>query len=131
MLNYEFPPLGGGAATACNNLLREFEKNKNIKIDLITSSPDKYYKEKMGDDLLLYRLDIGKGSDNGHYQKHMDLLRYSFQSFFYARKLMKKTDYDLVHAWFGIPAGFVAMLLGKTYIVALRGMDPYWLYTLV
>ncbi|MEA2020136.1 MAG: glycosyltransferase family 4 protein [Patescibacteria group bacterium] len=123
MLNYEYPPLGGGAATACQSLLKEFAKRPDLEIDLITSSPDSYYEETLNGNITVYHLDINKNSKNGHYQKHKDLLRYAANSFSFAKKLKKDKNYDLTHAWFGIPAGFVAMFLGKPYIVALRGMD--------
>ena len=32
VLNYEFPPLGGGAGNATYYLLKEFAKNNNIEI---------------------------------------------------------------------------------------------------
>jgi len=38
MLNYEFPPLGGGAGNATYYMLKEFSKYPNLEIDLITSS---------------------------------------------------------------------------------------------
>ena len=38
MLNYEFPPLGGGAANANYYMLKEFAKVKDLEVDLITSS---------------------------------------------------------------------------------------------
>ncbi len=38
MLNYEYPPLGGGAANQTDYTLREYYNNKNITIDLVTSS---------------------------------------------------------------------------------------------
>ncbi|MFW6110118.1 MAG: glycosyltransferase family 4 protein [Patescibacteria group bacterium] len=123
MLNYEYPPLGGGAATACQNLLKEFANRPDLEIDLITSSPDKHHQDTLNGNITVYRLDIGKGAKNGQYQKYKDLMRYSWKSFLFAKKLQRKKDYDLVHAWFGIPAGFVAMFLGKPYLVALRGMD--------
>jgi len=127
MLNYEFPPLGGGAANANFYLLKEFVKEKNLKIDLITSSVNEFKKEKISKNIALYRLDIGKNKQNFHYQTNRDLLVYSFKAYFFAKKLLKKNNYDLIHAWFGIPCGFIAMLLGKPYIVALRGSDvPFY-----
>ncbi|OGJ19834.1 hypothetical protein A3K73_03640 [Candidatus Pacearchaeota archaeon RBG_13_36_9] len=40
ILNYEFPPLGGGAGNATYYLLKEFSKPeyKDLGIDLVTSS---------------------------------------------------------------------------------------------
>jgi len=127
MLNYEFPPLGGGAANANYYLLKEFAKEKDLKIDLITSSVDKFKKEKFSKNITLYHLNIGKNDQNLHFQTNKDLLIYSFKSYFFAKKLLKKNNYNLIHAWFGIPCGFIAMLLGKPYIVALRGSDvPFY-----
>jgi glycosyltransferase involved in cell wall biosynthesis len=43
------------------------------------------------------------------------------------KELLKKEKYDLVHAFFGVPCGFIAMLSGKPYIISLRGSDvPYY-----
>jgi L-malate glycosyltransferase len=127
MLNYEFPPLGGGAANANYYLLKELAKEKDLVIDLVTSSVGKFKKEKFSQNITLHRLDIGKDKNNLHYQTNKDLLVYSLKAYFYSKKLVKKNNYDLVHAWFGIPNGFIALLLGKPYIVALRGSDvPFY-----
>ena len=127
MLNYEFPPLGGGASNANFYLLKELAKKKDLKIDLITSSVDKFKKEKFSSNINIYYLDIGKNNQNPHFQTNKELLVYSLKSYFFARKLLKKNNYNLVHAWFGIPCGFIATLLGKPYIVSLRGSDvPFY-----
>ncbi|MCD6226142.1 glycosyltransferase family 4 protein [bacterium] len=134
MLNYEFPPLGGGAANANYYLLKEFARFKELKVDLITSSTERFKKQKFSPNITIYFLDIGKRRKNLHYQTNKDLIIYSIKSYLLARKLLKKNSYDMIHAWFGIPCGFVAMLLKKPYIVSLRGSDVpfynprfYWL----
>jgi L-malate glycosyltransferase len=127
MLNYEFPPLGGGAGNANYYLLKEFTKDKRIKIDLVTSSISEFKKEKFSNNINIYYLNIGKNKNKIHYQTNKDLLLYSFKAYFFARRLIKKNNYSLIHAWFGIPCGFIAMLLGKPYIIALRGSDvPFY-----
>ena len=47
VLNYEFPPLGGGAANATYYLLKEFIKYPDLKIDLVTSSVNKFKIENL------------------------------------------------------------------------------------
>jgi len=127
MLNYEFPPLGGGAGNANFYLLKEFAKNKKLEIDLVTSSIDKFTKEKFSHNITLHRLNIGKGKKNLQYQISKDLIVYFIKALLYSKKLMKKKNYDLIHAWFGIPCGLIALLLGKPYIVSLRGSDvPFY-----
>ena len=134
MLNYEFPPLGGGAANACFHFLKELTKIKNLKIDLITSSTFSFKKEKFSSNINIYYLNIGKNKRNLHFQTSKDLFFYSLRAYFFAKKLIKKNNYNLIHAWFGIPSGLIAFLLKKPYIVSLRGSDVpfynprfYWL----
>jgi glycosyltransferase involved in cell wall biosynthesis len=127
ILNYEFPPLGGGAGNATYYLLKEFAKNKEIEIDLVTSSADKYGEEEFSDNINIYYLNIGKRGGNFHNQSKKDILKYSWKAYKFCRKLKKSNDYDLTHAFFGIPCGFIAMLLRSPYIVSLRGSDvPFY-----
>ena len=61
MLNYEFPPLGGGASNATKYLLKEFSSKPNIKVDLVTSSAiNKMDVEKFSDNINIYKLPINK-----------------------------------------------------------------------
>lgn len=122
-LNYEFPPLGGGAGNAVYFLLKEFSKKNNLQIDLITSSIGKYRKEKFSSNTNIYYLNIGKNSKKLHYQSAKDLLVYTWKAYFKSKQLVKENNYDLIHAFFGIPCGFIALLLGKPYIVSLLGSD--------
>ncbi len=126
LLNYEFPPLGGGAGNATYYLLRELSKNSDLEIDLITSSVDKYRTELFSQNINIHFLDIGK-KDNLQYQSEADLIKYSWKAFNLSKKLKKQKRYSLVHAFFGIPCGYVAQLLKLPYIVSLRGSDvPFY-----
>jgi len=126
MLNYEFPPLGGGAGNATYYLLKEFSKIKNLEIDLVTSSIDKFKIEQFAKNIKIHFLDISK-KGNLHYQSNKDLLTYSIKAKKYCKKLIKEKNFDLIHAFFGIPCGYIAMKLGLPYIVSLRGSDvPFY-----
>ncbi len=141
VLNYEFPPLGGGAGNATYYLLKEFAKNSKLsagwRIDLVTSSVDKFRTEQFASNITIHFLDIGK-KGNLHYQSNLDLLKYSWRAYRYCRKLKTQKKFDLIHAFFGIPCGYIAMKLGLPYIVSLRGSDVpfynrrfYWLDKLI
>ena len=39
LLNYEFPPIGGGAANANLCLLKQYAGKKDLQIDVLTSAP--------------------------------------------------------------------------------------------
>jgi glycosyltransferase involved in cell wall biosynthesis len=126
ILNYEYPPLGGGAASATKNILKQFAKREDLEIDLVTSSTEKYREEQFSENIHIYFLDIKKKGPL-HLQGRKDLLRYSWKAFLKAKKLNRQKDYDVIHAFFGIPCGFLAMLIDDDYIVSLRGSDvPFY-----
>lgn len=138
MLNYEFPPLGGGAGNATYYLLKEFSRCPDLEIDLVTSSADAFRIERFSGNIKVHFLDINKNGRDLHYQANRDLFVYAWKAYRYARKLLKPEKYHLCHAFFGIPCGYLAMKLGLPYIVSLRGSDVpfynrrfYWLDKLV
>lgn len=127
-LNYEYPPLGGGAANATAYLLDEFSRMPDVSVELVTSSIDaEYRRESIGENIVIHRLPIGKNAKNLHFQSLKDLIIYSFKAYFFARKLMKREKYDMAQAFFTVPSGAVAWKLrrefGIPYIVSLRGSD--------
>jgi L-malate glycosyltransferase len=133
MLNYEFPPLGGGAGNACYYLLKEFSHDNDLTVDLVTSSVGKFKKEKFSQNITIHYLDIQK-KGSLHYQSNKDIAMYYFKAYGYCKKLVIANKYDIAHAFFGFPSGYIAMKLGLTYIVSLRGSDVpfynkrfYWL----
>jgi len=125
-LNYEYPPLGGGAGNATHYLLKEFSKIDGVEIDLVTSSSGKSKEESVSKNIKVYFLDIGK-KRNFHYQSYRDLLTYTYKAYGYCKTLVSKNNYDVCHAFFGIPCGWIARKLKVPYIVSLRGSDvPFY-----
>ncbi len=127
-LNYEYPPLGGGAGNATSYILKEFSQIPDLKVDLVTSAHDnKFSTEKIGENITIHKLPIGDKSQNLHFQSQKDLVVYAWKAFWYSQKLIREKEYDLSHSFFGIPCGFVSMLLKWKhkipYIVSLRGAD--------
>lgn len=126
--NYEYPPLGGGAATASSNILREFSKISSLDVDFVTSSHDEnFHLEKIGNNIKIYKLPIGKNKKNLHFQSKKDLLIYTWKAYWYSKKLLKKNKYDLTHSFFSVPCGFLSLILKQTnklpYVISLRGAD--------
>ena len=126
--NYEFPPLGGGAGNASHYLLREYAKNPDIKVDFVTSSVDeKQHVLKLGENVTIYRLPIGKNPDNIHYQSKGELIKYARAAYKFSKQLVKENQYDLTHSFFTVPCGYISYKLWKKYklpyIISLRGSD--------
>jgi L-malate glycosyltransferase len=127
-LNYEYPPLGGGAATASSNILREFSKIHDLKVDLVTSSHDEaFHLEHVGERISIHKLPIGKNEKNLHFQSQKDLLVYSWKACWYSQKLIKQNNYSLTHSFFSVPCGFLSLLFKFQYkipyVISLRGAD--------
>ena len=124
MLNYEYPPLGGGASNATYYLLKEFSQINDVTIDLITSSAiNKFEEEKFSDDIKIYKLNVNKKEI--HYWTQFEIIKWSIRAYFLSKKLINQNEYDILHCWFGWPSGIIGYLFRKRmpYIVALRGSD--------
>ncbi len=121
MINYEFPPLGGGTGIANKYLLKELKNKKNLKVDVLTSSIDKYEKESFSKNIRIIKLDISKNGQNIHHQTSINLISFFVKSIVFTLKNRQK--YDLIHAFSGLPGGVTALFSGKSYIVSLRGTE--------
>ncbi len=128
--NYEYPPLGGGAGNATEYMLREFSAFPDMEIVLVTSSVDDVHRtEYPAPNVRIERLPVGKkdGARDLHFQSKANLLEYSWKSWIFSRKLLKRETFDCMHAFFSVPSGFVTRLLSMEfhipYVVSLRGSD--------
>lgn len=124
VLNYEYPPLGGGAANALFHIVREFARDGEPLVDVVTSAADGVFAiETLAETVTVHKLPVRK--DQIHYWTQREILDYSIRGLRYARTLLKDHDYDLCHAFFALPCGLMARRLrGKMpYIVSLRGSD--------
>lgn len=127
-LNYEYPPLGGGAGNATAYLLKEYSHIADLEVHLVTSSvDDSAHHFFVGNNITVHSIPIGKNGKNVHHQSEKDLLTYAWRGYHFADKLLKKEKFDVIHAFFTVPCGYMAMKLGKKYnvpyIVSLRGAD--------
>ncbi len=126
--NYEYPPLGGGAANATFCILNEFSKMPGISVNLVTSSIDeKYHIEEVGENVRVHRLPIGKNPKNLHFQSQKDLLLYTWKAYWFSKRLCRENKFDVAISFFTVPCGFISLLLKNKfklpYIVSLRGSD--------
>lgn len=129
-LNYEYPPLGGGAATATEAILTEFAKKEDLEVHLVTSAVGSSLDHlRLGGEVYIHRVPIGKDPGRLHSQSIRDILVYTWKAFFFLRKLMRteKRPFDATIAFFTIPCGFLAAIVkrlaGIPYVVSLRGAD--------
>lgn len=131
-LNYEYPPLGGGASVATEAILREWAKNPGVEVHLVTAAVGGAIEHiRVGGETYVHRLPIGKNPDQLHSQSLRDICVYSIRTAFFLWRFVrlesKKRSFDVTLAFFTVPCGFLAYLMkliyGVPYVVSLRGAD--------
>ncbi|MHC4396444.1 MAG: glycosyltransferase family 4 protein [Planctomycetota bacterium] len=124
MLNYEFPPIGGGAGQAHQSLLRQYAQTGKLKIDVLTSAPKPgFFEEKFSENIIIYKVGVHKKSL--HYWRKIEVIEWLLKSRSHYRRVLQDTDYDLVHSFFGFPSGWLCFATANKlpYIISLRGSD--------
>lgn len=124
MLNYEYPPIGGGAGNAFRNLLIEYAKRNDLSIDVLTAGQGpKNSVEQFSDAIHIYKVGIHK--KNLHFWTKREVIEWLFKAKRQLKKLLSDHQYDLAHAFFGFPTGWLTYYHRKQlpYIISLRGSD--------
>lgn len=124
IVNYELPPIGGGGGKACLNLLEEYAKASDLEFDVLTS----FHKpginiEKFSDNIKIYRIGVRK--KKLHYWRKIEVLEWLWKANRYYKKMIRLKKYDLIHAFFGFPSGWLCYKSRNQipYIISLRGSD--------
>ncbi len=124
MLNYEFPPIGGGAASAHLCLLKQYIHNDELKIDVLTSAAQPGFShESLSENITIYKVGVHK--KQLHYWRKIEVVEWLLKAGFHYRKMLRRNSYDLVHAFFGFPTGWLCYKTANRlpYIISLRGSD--------
>jgi len=129
MLNFEFPPIGGGAGYALLAILKQYANRNDMRVDVLASAPPLGGKqlgifiEKFSDNITIYK--VGLHKKNLHFWRKTEVIEWLFKAKFYYRKLLRENDYDLVHAFFGFPTAYLCYRSADKlpYIISLRGSD--------
>lgn len=124
IINYEFPPLGGGAATATQYVSRELVK-MGSEVLVLTSRYRDLPREEVIDGVNIIRIPVlRKQKDRCSIP---EMISFMASSSWFGFKHLKRYKPDAAITFFSIPCGHVG-LLGKwffktPYIVSLRGGD--------
>jgi glycosyltransferase involved in cell wall biosynthesis len=125
VLNYEYPPLGGGAGNATYFLSREWGR-MGIITDIITTwftDLDEITHES--DNVTVYR--VKSRRKKASQSNPGEMVRYIFKAYKKAKELLAQNKYDLTIAFFSIPSGVISYRLYTRYkipyYILLRGGD--------
>ena len=124
MINYEFPPIGGGAGQAHLRLLKAFCETDGLSVDVLTSGINQGVShESLSDDIHIYRVGIKKKSL--HFWRKIEVMMWLYKSRKIYQKMIDNNKYDLVHSFFAFPSAWHCYRSRHTlpYIISLRGSD--------
>lgn len=124
MLNYEFPPIGGGAANANLRLLRQYAGKDGLHVDVLTSAPKPgLVVEEFAGNITIYKVGIHK--KNLHFWRKTEVIEWLVRARRHYRRLLRRNDYDLAHAFSGFPTGWLCYRTAERlrYVISLRGSD--------
>jgi glycosyltransferase involved in cell wall biosynthesis len=124
VLNYEFPPLGGGASPISYEISKGYVNFGN-KVDVVTMKFKNLPKFENKDGVDIYRVSCIRS------KKEMchpwEQLSYVISAKRFLKKHLKNVKYDACHCHFIIPTGIIALWLKKNYnldyIITSHGSD--------
>jgi glycosyltransferase involved in cell wall biosynthesis len=124
MLNYEFPPIGGGGGQAHLALLRQYAAWRELEVDVLTSAAGRgVAMEQFSGNITIRRVGIRK--KDLHLWKRSEVIAWLAKAGSQYRRMLRDKRYDLVHAFFGFPTGWICYRNRRSppYVVSLRGSD--------
>ena len=124
LINYEYPPLGGGAGNATANIARELA-GLGVEVVVLTSAFGDFPREETVDGYRIHRVaTVRRRADRCSV---FEMLVFMASAAVGIMGLLRRWRPDLSVAFFGIPSGPVAWLgrviFGVPFVVALRGGD--------
>jgi glycogen synthase len=131
VLNYEYPPLGGGAGVATAALAHGLAE-KGVTVDVVTSGVEGNSERRESErqwemaegGLTLYR--VHSRRTGLHEAGMLGAASYLWSALPVVRRLLRTHRYDAVHIFFSLPTGALLPFLnlhGAPVIVSLRGSD--------
>lgn len=124
LLNYEYPPLGGGAANATYFLARSLVALGH-RVTVITSGLGAEESCHLEQGVKVHRLRTGRAAPDR--STIGDMSRYILAAMRHAPRIAREENCEAAIAFFSIPSGLVARWLklrsALPYIVSLRGSD--------
>jgi glycosyltransferase involved in cell wall biosynthesis len=123
-INYEYPPIGGGSATACQQIARAFVA-RGHRVVVLSSGIGSLQGSSDENGIKVIRLRTLR--KQVHQSGVLEMLSYVLAASLKAVSIGRAHQIDFVLAFFSVPGGIVARWLhlrtGIPYAVSLRGGD--------
>jgi glycosyltransferase involved in cell wall biosynthesis len=124
IINYEFPPLGGGAGNASYYLAKHLSMLGH-KITVLTSAFDDLPKEEQLDGFRILRIPVARRRLDRC--SVFEMITFLVSGLFHCNTIINRFKPEKIVAFFGIPSGIISYWIRRRYslpyIVSLRGGD--------
>lgn len=124
MLNYEFPPVGGGGGNATYNISKDLVR-RGYEVYILTSQYKHQKRLETKEGIHIYRVPTGRKRID--YCSKREMFNFIVFALPKAKEIIKEEKIDLVHTYFGIPSGVVSYFMKKLYktpyIIRMGGSD--------
>ncbi len=120
----EYPPVGGGGATACQGLAEGLVRAGH-RVDVVTSGMEGLARFEELNGVRIHRV---RGLRRyQHYSTAAEQLSQLIPAYSKAMELARERDFDLVHCHFVVPGGLLGYLVarrtGLPYVITAHGSD--------
>lgn len=126
ILNYEFPPLGGGGGSFSRDLA--FELAKDNEVDVLTTHFKGLMREEKLGGVNVYRVPV-VGRSSLYYATLPSLFSFPPPAIMKGLELNKKKNYDIINTHFAVPTGpagsIISRLSDRPNILSIHGSDIY------
>lgn len=127
IINYLFPPLGGGGGVAVHTIAKGFVK-AGYDVDYITTRVNGLPQYEIVDDISVYRVSVW-GTRATFPASMISLILFPIVAFWKGLQLCLKNKYSYINSHFVLPAGLTGSLLSKLFsiphIISIHGGDIY------
>ncbi len=124
MVNYEFPPIGGGGGNAHQFLLQQYATQPDLQVDVVTSGLNSgVIREDFASQIWLHKVGVRK--KELHFWRKSEVLSWLLRARRVYDGLLKQHPYDLAHAFFAFPSAWLCYrrVQQLPYLISLRGSD--------